>query len=378
MLYQLDDSELELVNGLPLYTKLLWSAVVHMVIMGVLLADPALRAHVGQLCPIDAGDGDWHGGRIAAKYIRLALRNNFQADQLSSPFISPAILQIFIWCTFAFGDQGHMAQATLTLDANPPALSNITTMIQNWVTKAKLSIQVYGSFMIEPQKIPTMLALMWEISQEIRAKADAGAVTFEEIYNMLVQKKIIVFRSGGLVTWLCACDFSEYRLCSAPTPTDLAKHLLIGERHPSGPLGGLELIEISSWQPQPTDVAELAQVFTDVMNILQNPSPALTHTSLFVSNAVRIQGYNLSIIDLEHILCKFYSEDTMRGKKYRLVMSKAAKAKAAAQTRAAAAAALAAGAGIGANDDDEDDTRDDFGDDAGGDAGADADTNVDM
>ncbi|KAL5329279.1 hypothetical protein ACEPPN_002790 [Leptodophora sp. 'Broadleaf-Isolate-01'] len=115
-----------------------------------------------------------------------------------------------------------------------------------------------------------MLLSLWDVSKEIIAshKPSTTPPTVEELYERLIEKNIPTILRCGLIAWLLTSDFFEYGLCQTPTIKDLAIH---GSK--VGASG-------------PKTIRKVA------------------------SDCKAIQGRELSVVDLEHALCKISRQNT--------------------------------------------------------------------
>jgi len=223
------------------------------------------------------------------------------------------IFQLALFRTFAFGSKENIKALTLAQDTLPD-LDFIAATIDTWGKgTTKLAVPVYGNYQIVKAKLPIMLQLLWEFAQTLHNDytTQSTAITFAEVYQNFVGKKIPSLPHGGVVTWVLISDFVEYGICAAPTEQDLAEHIMPTSKSsrpsassPSGPIGGLKHAAEISGEEMPKDSAALAEVLRKLMAVLDNPPTKMPTITKLVRDCEEIQGRKISIVDIEHALCK--------------------------------------------------------------------------
>ncbi|KAH7379962.1 hypothetical protein BKA64DRAFT_765619 [Cadophora sp. MPI-SDFR-AT-0126] len=221
-----------------------------------------------------------------------------------SKFTNQKIFQLCVWRTFAFGNKEHLEEITFEGDKQPD-LQKLAPAIQLWGNGGlKLPVPAYGQLQITKAKIPNMLSSLWELSYDIAAKITSKSVvpTFAALYEQLIGKKIPAIPPHGLIAWLLTSDFSEYGLCEPPTIQDLADHMM--KSGTSGPKGAIKIVAEETNQLAPATSQELVHVLTRVFAIIESPSGNTPTIQQVVADCKNIQGRELTVVDLEHALCK--------------------------------------------------------------------------
>jgi len=223
------------------------------------------------------------------------------------------IFQLVIFRTFAFGNKEHIKTLTLAQNALPD-LDSIAATISTWGNgPTKLAVPVYGNFLVIKAKLPVMLSLLWEFAETLHNDyaTQSTHIAFAEVYQSLIDKKVPSLPHGGVVTWVMVSDFVEYGICAAPTEQDLAEHMMPSSKSsrrttssPSGPTGGIKHAAESSGEEMPKDTAALAEVLRKLKAVLDNPPKKMPTIAKLVKDCEEIQGRKLSIVDIEHALCK--------------------------------------------------------------------------
>ena len=220
------------------------------------------------------------------------------------------IFQLCVWRTFAFGNKEHLLKVTFEGNTKPD-LEQLASTIQHWGNGAlKLPVPAYGQLQIIKAKIPTMLSSLWELSGEISSMARSKSTppTFAALHERLLNKRMASIPPHGLIAWLLTSDFFEYGLCQPPTARDLAEH--ITKSGTSGPTGALKLIADESNQAAPTTTEELERVLTRVFAVFEDPTEHMPSIQRIVADCKSIQGRALTVVDLEHALCKIARQST--------------------------------------------------------------------
>jgi hypothetical protein len=219
------------------------------------------------------------------------------------------IFQLSIWSTFAFGDKEHIKDLTLEQDVSPD-LESIVASITTWGGNANIAMPVYGNFQIIKSKVPQMLHLLWEFSQALSEDYNTlgTALTFAEVYKRLADKKVPSLPLGGIIIWLLISDFVEYGICFAPTEKDLAEHIIPTAKgsfgSPSGPTAALKYAAEMAEEEMPKDAAALANVLRKIFDVINSPTEAMPTIQEIVRGCEEIQGRKVTVVDIEHALCK--------------------------------------------------------------------------
>ncbi|KAK0113333.1 hypothetical protein ONS96_014198 [Cadophora gregata f. sp. sojae] len=220
------------------------------------------------------------------------------------------IFQLCVRRTFEFGNQQHLEEAYFDEEEGPD-LQNLASVIQLWGNgEFKLPIPAYGKLQITKAKIPIMLSSLWELWEGMSSKLNSKSnlPTFEALHERLLSKKIPAIPPHGLIAWLLTSDFFEYGLCQRPTIQDLAEHIM--KSGTSGPRGALRIAAEETNQPAPKTSAELAHVLTRVFATLESPAENMSTIRQVVVDCEEIQRRNLTVVDLEHALCKMARQIT--------------------------------------------------------------------
>lgn len=220
------------------------------------------------------------------------------------------IFQLCVWRTFAFGSKEHLLKVTFEGNTKPD-IEHLASTIQHWGNgPLKLPVPAYGQLQIIKAKIPTMLSCLWEVSGEISSMARSKSTppTFAALHQRLLNKRIPSIPPHGLIAWLLTSDFFEYGLCQPPTVRDLAEH--ITKSGTSGPTGALKIIADESNQAAPATTEELERVFIRVFAIFENPAQHTPTIQEVVAECTSIQGRSLTVVDMEHALCKIARQNT--------------------------------------------------------------------
>lgn len=228
----------------------------------------------------------------------------------ASQFTALNIFQLCIWRAFAFGSKENLEEIVIGQDKEPD-MHKLTTTIQGWGKgEHKLSLPAYGQFQIVKEKIPVMLSSFWDLSQEISSSLapKAAPPTFAVLYERLLSKKIPTVPRHGLMAWLLTSDFSEYGLCHPPTIRDLVDH--ITKSGASGPKGALKIAAGETAQSAPSTPEEVADVLSRVFGVIQNPTSQTPTIHQMAGDCKEIQGRALTVVDLEHALCKISRQET--------------------------------------------------------------------
>ncbi|PVH84099.1 hypothetical protein DL98DRAFT_652137 [Cadophora sp. DSE1049] len=228
----------------------------------------------------------------------------------ASKLTTVKIFQLCVWRTFAFGNKEHLEEVTFKGDKKPD-LQKLASTIQMWGNgELKLPVPAYGQLQITKAKIPTMLSSLWELSEEIssKLKSKSSTPTFTALHERLLNKKIPAIPPHGLIAWLLTSDFFEYGLCQPPTIQNLADHMM--KSGTSGPKGAIKIVAEETNQPAPATLEELAHVLTRVFAIIESPTENTPTIQQVVADCKDIQGRELTVVDLEHALCKIARQNT--------------------------------------------------------------------
>ncbi|KAG4440128.1 hypothetical protein IFR05_004386 [Cadophora sp. M221] len=311
--------------GLSSYETHLLSRLVQILQLGVFMSQKRKDT-------ADSLDHTHHGATQCEAYVKSAFSSEMLSDKLfplrltgaSMQFIIqhlpvPAnasklsvtnIFQLCIWRTFAFGNSEYLQEITIKEDKKPDLLK-LCYIIQQWGNgPLKLSVPAYGQLQIIKAKIPTMLSMFWDLSHEISSthKPKTTPPTFAALHERLLSKKISSIPRHGLIAWLLTSDFFEYGFCQTPTIQDIANHMT--NSGASGPKGAMKIVSEETGQPAPENAEELAKVLGTVFELLQNPPQRSLTIKNVVTECKVIQGRELSVVDLEHALCKISRQNS--------------------------------------------------------------------
>ncbi|KAL2060543.1 hypothetical protein VTL71DRAFT_9184 [Oculimacula yallundae] len=348
--FSLPESELEIIE-LSLFEKCLLSRIVHTLRLGVYMYQKRSdKAEVINKALPGAVDCE--------AYIKSAFSSEVLSDKLfplrhtgssmqfilksmpipSNPFELSAIniFQLCIWRTFAFGTCDRLAAIELEDEVegdDGPDLDHLCAIIRGSGNGAlKLAVPAYGQLQILKAKVPSMLSSFWELAQDISASITAKMAppTFANLHNLLIAKSISSVPQYGLIPWLLISDFFEYGLCQPPTLHDLAEHMTNGKA--AGPCNAIKIIALETGEVAPADADELANVLGAIFEVLQKPPKKCPTIEKLAEDCKAIQGRVLSVVDLEHALCKISRQNSrvMAGnwpKKTAVVVGKSAKGK---------------------------------------------------
>jgi hypothetical protein len=318
-----EDELLKILGEQSRFEQQLVSSLIHTLRQGVYLADPQTRIEINTKTP---------AGELCARYITKALQSDIDGDKLfalrktgpSMRFIlqnlpmaprltAKGIFQLCLWRTFAFGHLDRLSQSSLPISTAAPDFVALEKLVNAWSSSAqKVGVPAYGNFQFIKKEVSGMLEKLWDFSKSL-AEMKAPP-KFAEVYEMICERDISCVRRGGIVTWLLLCDLAEYSVMFAPTGKDLAEHML-GKGGPSGPGKGLLLVGERAGVAVPASSVVLAGVFERVLGVLQTSDESLKEIKLLVRDCERLQGRILTIMDIEHGLCKLAREDKIRAGK---------------------------------------------------------------
>lgn len=236
------------------------------------------------------------------------------------------IFQLCVWRTFAFGHREHMTESMLPLNSKTPDPDALPEIIVTQGGPLQILVQAYGNFQVRKIRVLEILKKFWLFAAVIKEKNKAPS--FSDVHRMICEHDIPAVRQGGIVSWLLSRDLAEFGICSAPTSTDLAKHMLQGKSKPAGPTKGLEVAEKMAGEKAPLDcIKSLAQVFQEVMGVFGDSAQNLQVVSDLVADCERLQGRRFSVADLEHGFCKIARADSLMGNAGKLSKPKAKRQK---------------------------------------------------
>ncbi|CZT05845.1 uncharacterized protein RCO7_03966 [Rhynchosporium graminicola] len=221
------------------------------------------------------------------------------------------IFQLCIWRSFAFGSCDRLTEIKLQESDKEPDFKHLTSTIQKWGRgPVKLPVPAYGQLQIIKAKIPSMLQSFWELSQTIASSltSKTSAPTFANLHNFLVAKEISSVPRYGLIPWLLVSDFFEYGVCQPPTLRDLAEHITNSKA--AGPSKAIKFIADRTGETPPANADDLAKALGAVLRILQTPPEACPTVYKLAEDCKAIQRRELSVVDLEHALCKIARQNS--------------------------------------------------------------------
>jgi len=226
------------------------------------------------------------------------------------------IFQLCVWRTFAFGNKEHLLQGTFEGNTKP-GLEQLASTIQHWGNGAlKLPVPAYGQLQIIKAKIPIMLSSLWDLSEEISsiARSKSTPPTFAALHERVLNKRIPSIPPHGLIAWLLTSDFFEYGLCQPPSVRDLAEHIM--KSGTSGPTVALKIVADETDQAAPATTEGLEHVLTRVFAVFEDPTEHTPTIQQVVADCKSVQGRSLTVVDMEHALCKISRQNTraMAGK----------------------------------------------------------------
>ncbi|KAH8773030.1 hypothetical protein BGZ57DRAFT_855320 [Hyaloscypha finlandica] len=241
-----------------------------------------------------------------------SMRQIIQILPIQSGTTALNVFQLAIFRVFGFGDKSHLTALALP-QSTPPNFNSLATTITAWGGPSNIALPVYGNFQVVKSKIPTMLTLLWEFSQALHndyttRKTAGAALTFASVYKSLADKRIPSLPSGGIIPWVLVSDYVEYGICLSPTAQDLAEHIMPSSKSskgsPSGPTAGLKHAADISKEEMPKDAAALAGVLRKIMQVLMEPGKEMKTVMKLVGACEEVQGRRVSVVDVEHALCK--------------------------------------------------------------------------
>lgn len=246
--------------------------------------------------------------------LRLTAPSLHQITQLLPLDTPPSAMLVFKICilrTFGAGSQDVINDLAKSVSTTEPDLKGLNTVIQGvGKGKDKISRIVYGNLQIVRASVPGMLEKFWAFAKELTKDNDTTSLpTFEETQDILCGASIPTIKRYGLLAWLITSDLVEWNICKEPKIEDLDAHLSTKKGGPSGPTKALKRIEGDYKKTyghkeggyiQPNPKEALANVW----RVLENPPAGAAWLEELVEECRKVQGRALSVVDLEHLLCK--------------------------------------------------------------------------
>lgn len=232
---------------------------------------------------------------------------------LDTPPSAALVFKICILRTFGVGSQDAINDLAKSLSTTEPDLKNLDTVIQGvGKGKDKISRIVYGrNLQIVRASVPEMLEKFWAFAKEIIKDKESTTPlpTFEEIQDILCSASIPTIKRHGLLAWLITSDLVEWNICKEPEIEDLDAHISTKKAGQLGPTKALKRIEDGYKktngdeergyiQPDPSEA------LANVWRVLENPPAGAVWLQELVEECRNAQGRALSVVDLEHLLCK--------------------------------------------------------------------------
>ncbi|CZR69669.1 uncharacterized protein PAC_19569 [Phialocephala subalpina] len=322
--------EIEALATLGDYEKLLISKLVHTLRLGVYFYQ---RQHT-----TDAQvsiKSTTPAAKACQKFSFAALKNCMESDKLfplrlTAPSMHliteilpldtpPSTMLVFKVCvlrTFGVGSLdaiNDLAKSLSTTDPEPD-LKNLDTVIQGvGKGKDKMPRLVYGNLQIVRASVPEMLEKFWAFAKEITKEDKSTTLpTFEAIQTILCNASIPTVKRQGLLAWLITSDLAEWNICKAPEIEDLDAHMPTKKDKkaaPSGPTKALKRVEAEHKKLYGDEEGgyvrpDPSEALTNVWRVLANPPVGAAWLEELVEECRKAQGRALSVVDLEHLLCK--------------------------------------------------------------------------
>ena len=208
---------------------------------------------------------------------------------------------LFIWRLFGFSrleviDKLYHA---ITVEEGMKILAGIDEGSEKPLTV----IGAYGNFRIPVEKRQVVLNGLYGLSQDMSQRLISTNMAFTEVLDSIGTHDVLFLQQGGLLSWLVVCDLAEWSLCASPTVKDLAHKIgnppfVKGKkaRGGGGILDAFFVVQEACELEFPFNTSEelqamLVQVFDALRHAVGNDSG-------------EIQNRDLSMADMEHMLCK--------------------------------------------------------------------------
>lgn len=198
-----------------------------------------------------------------------------------------------------------------------PDFKDIITVIQDQGKGIqKITRPVYGQLQIARASVPEMLEKFWIFAGKV-FKEEGETRSFEEVYNLLCNSAIPTVPKHGLLAWLIASDLAEWNVCAPPKIETLATHIGVSQDQissskrtgPSGPNKALKLVEGIYKETVTGNGAayhepDLGGGLIKVWRLIEHPSAFVPWLDELMEECGKAQGRPISVVDMEHLLCK--------------------------------------------------------------------------